>query len=73
VRDEYAPIVGIISMDVTLLDVTVIGEVQVGDEVTLIGGTEHCRITAWEHADIQRTVPDEVLCAIARRVPRRYA
>lgn len=72
VRDAFASIVGIIAMDITLLDVTRIKDVRVGDEVILIGSSEHCYITAWEHADIQRTVPDEVLCGIAERVRRHY-
>jgi alanine racemase len=72
VRDAFAPIVGIIAMELTLLDVSGIEGVCVGDEAILIGSTEHCCITAWEHAEIENTVPDEVLCGIAARVPRHY-
>ncbi len=72
VRDAFAPIVGIIAMELTLLDVSRIEGVCVGDEVILIGSTEHCCITAWEHAEIENTVPDEVLCGITTRIPRHY-
>jgi alanine racemase len=72
VRDAFAPIVGIVAMELTLLDVSEIEGVSVGDEVILIGSTEHCCITAWEHAGIENTVADEVLCGIAARVPRHY-
>jgi len=72
VNDEYARIVGNISMDLTLLDVTDIPGVEVGDEVILIGKSEHCRITAYEIAAELDTVPYEVLCSIGKRVPRIY-
>ena len=72
VNDEYARIVGNISMDLTLLDVSDIPGVEVGDEVILIGQSEHCRITAYEIAADLGTVPYEVLCSIGKRVPRIY-
>jgi alanine racemase len=72
VNDDYARIVGQISMDLALLDVTDIPGVEVGDEVILIGSSEHCRITAYEIAAELGTVPYEVLCSIGKRVPRIY-
>jgi len=72
VRDRRARIVGSISMDLTLLDVTDIPGVAVGDEVILIGPSEHCSITALEIAQQLDTVPYEVLCSIGKRVPRIY-
>ena len=72
VRDRYARIVGNISMDLTLLDVTDIPGVDVGDEIILLGRSEHCSITALEIAQQLQTVPYEVLCSIGKRVPRIY-
>ncbi|HEV3275845.1 MAG TPA: alanine racemase [Terriglobia bacterium] len=72
VNDDYARIVGNISMDLALLDVTDIPGVEVGDEVTLIGRSEHCAVTAQEIATEIGTVPYEVLCSIGKRVPRIY-
>jgi alanine racemase len=72
VRDRYARIVGNISMDLTLLDVTDIPGVDVGDEVILLGRSEHCSIGALEIAQELGTVPYEVLCSIGKRVPRIY-
>jgi alanine racemase len=72
VRDGYARLVGSISMDLSLLDVTDIPGVNVGDEVTLIGQSEHCSITALEIAQELGTVSYEVLCLIGKRVPRFY-
>ncbi len=72
VRGSYAPIVGNVSMDITLIDVTAVAGAEIGDEVTLIGEQGTCRIDAWEHATHAHTIPYEILCAISKRVPRRY-
>jgi len=72
-RGQYAPIVGRISMDLTLIDVTAIPGATVGDEVILIGKSGEAEITAREHAMLAGTIPYEVLCAISKRVPRRYS
>ncbi|HTV53297.1 MAG TPA: alanine racemase [Terriglobia bacterium] len=72
VRGSYARIVGNISMDLTLIDVTDIPNVSVGDEVTLIGKVDDCSITAAEVARELGTIPYEILCAIGKRVPRIY-
>jgi alanine racemase len=72
VRGRYARIVGNISMDLTLLDVTDIPGVDIGDEVILLGQSDHCSITAHEIAEQLGTVPYEVFCSIGKRVPRIY-
>jgi alanine racemase len=72
VRGSVARIVGNISMDLTLLDVTDVPGVDIGDEIILLGQSDHCSITAHEIADLVGTVPYEVLCSIGRRVPRIY-
>lgn len=72
VRGAYAPIVGNISMDLCEIDVTSIPGVSVGDEVTIIGSSGGCTISAFEHAELSQTIPYEVLCSIGRRVPRMY-
>jgi len=71
-REHFAPIVGRISMDLTLVDVTGIPGVAVGDEVILLGSSDSLTVDAQEHAEIANTVPYEILCAISKRVPRRY-
>ncbi len=72
VNGRCATIVGNISMDLTLLDVTDIPGVMVGDEVVLIGSSDHCSISALEIAVELDTVPYEILCSIGKRVPRIY-
>jgi alanine racemase len=72
VGDHYAPIVGRISMDLTLADVTGLPGVSVGDEVVLLGATDGLSVDAREHAALAETVPYEILCGISKRVPRRH-
>ena len=72
VREHYAPIVGRISMDLTLVDVTGIPGVAVGDEVILLGTGDSLSVDALEHAELANSTPYEILCNISKRVPRRY-
>ena len=72
VREHYAPIVGRISMDLTLADVTGLPGVAVGDEVILLGSHDGLTMDAREHAALANTVAYEILCGISKRVPRRY-
>ena len=73
VREHYAPIVGRISMDLTLVDVTGIPGIAVGDEVILLGMGEGLSVDALEHAELANSTPYEILCNISKRVPRRYS
>jgi alanine racemase len=70
IRGEEAPMAGRISMDQTIVDITGIPGVSIGDEVVLIGSQGRRSITAWDIADLIGTVPWEILCAIGSRVPR---
>jgi alanine racemase len=71
-REHYAPILGSISMDLTLVDVTGIPGVSVGDEVILMGTCDGLSVDALEHARLANSSPYEILCNISKRVPRRY-
>jgi alanine racemase len=72
VRQQYAPIVGRISMDLTLVDVSHIPSIAVGDEVVLLGSSNGLNVDAMEHARLASTTPYEILCCISKRVPRKY-
>jgi alanine racemase len=72
VRDHYAPIIGSISMDLALADVTGIPGIAVGDEVILLGIHDGLSVDALEHARLANSSPYEILCNISKRVPRRY-
>ena len=72
VGGRLARLVGSISMDLSLLDVTDIPGVNIGDEVMLLGQSQEASITALDIARMLDTVPYEVLCLIGKRVPRLY-
>jgi alanine racemase len=71
-RGHRAPMVGRISMDLTILDVTRIPGVEIGDEVVLIGRSGEQRITAVDHARWSDTIPYEILCNLSERVVRHH-
>jgi alanine racemase len=73
VRGEYAPVVGRVSMDLTMVDVGHIPGVAVGDEVILIGSSGSKSVDAVELARLCESVPYEILCGISQRVPRVYS
>ena len=66
------PVVGVVTMDQLLLDVTDGPEVGRGDEVVLLGRQGDDEITATEWADRLGTISYEVLCAVSARVPRHH-
>jgi alanine racemase len=70
VRGERAPLVGRISMDLAVLDVTEIDGVEAGDEVVILGTQGSESITAFEHAEAAGTIPWEVFTRIGARVRR---
>jgi alanine racemase len=72
INGQRAPIVGLICMDMTMVDVTDIPSVRVGDGVTLIGSQGPEAIWADEIAGWTGTIPYETLCAIGSRIPRVY-
>jgi alanine racemase len=72
VRRKRAPVVGRVCMDYTLVDVTDVPRVSVGDEVILMGKQGRERITADEIAEKTHSISYEVLCLVGRRVPRIY-
>jgi alanine racemase len=63
-----APVVGVVCMDLTMIDVTDIPETAVGDEVTLLGGG----ISIESYAAFSEGYKNEYITIISRRVPRVY-
>ena len=72
VRETYAPVVGRISMDLTLIDVTDVPGVSLGDRVTLLGEDGELSVPAEDIAKTAGTLSYEITCGIGQRVPRRY-
>ena len=73
VRGERAPLVGRISMDQAVLDVTEIDGVEAGDEVVVLGTQGGETISAFDHAEATGTIPWEVFTRIGARVRRVLA
>ena len=71
VREQRVPVVGSVTMDMTLLDVTDAGA-ELGDEVVLLGRQGSEEVTALELATHAGTIPWEILCHLGLRLPRRY-
>lgn len=65
-------IVGRVCMDWILVDVTDHRDIDVGDEVILIGYDGNECITADEIAEHEGTIPYEILCKTSKRIPRIY-
>ena len=70
IRGRRRPLAGTITMDQLLVDCGPDADVEVGDEVVLLGSQGAERIDALEWAAILGTISYEVLCDISPRVPR---
>ena len=72
VRGFFAPVVGRISMDLTLIDVTNVPGVSLDDEVTLFGVAGNERVPVEDLAKTVGTLSYEITCRIGERVPRIF-
>ena len=72
IRGKHCPMIGRVTMDQTVIDVTDHPNVQVGDVATLIGKQENQRISVSEFAREAQHIPWEIFCSITKRVPRHY-
>ncbi|MGA2138934.1 MAG: alanine racemase [Verrucomicrobiia bacterium] len=74
VGGKRCPVIGRVTMDQIMVDITQLPNVQCGDEVVFIGQQGDAQITASDVARWEDTIPWEVLCGITKsaRVPRVY-
>jgi alanine racemase len=72
IRGRRCAVLGRITMDLTVVDVSDVNHVSVGDEVVLIGRDADEEISATELAKRAGTIPWEILTGIGSRVPRVY-
>jgi alanine racemase len=72
VHGQSAPVIGVICMNMTAVDVTDIPEASVGDEIVLFGRQGNAEVSAEQVANWLNTIPYEVLTSIGRRVERIY-
>lgn len=72
IHGKRVPVAGTVCMDWILVDVTDLPDVQVGDQVTLLGRDGDESITAEEWAEKVGSITYEVFCNISKRVPRVF-
>jgi alanine racemase len=72
IRGKRAPVIGRVTMDQTMVDLSDIQGVAVGDEVILMGETGTQRITAGDLGSLAQTISYEVLCTVGKLVRRVY-
>lgn len=72
IRGKRAPIVGRVTMDLTMVDTTEIDEIALGDEVVLWGEQAGARIGIDEVAAWAQTIPYDLLCSMGKRVVRLF-
>ncbi len=71
-KGNRVPVVGRVCMDMTMLDVSQVPSLRVGDWVTVIGAEKNKAVWADEVASASDTIPYEILCGIGNRVQRVY-
>ena len=72
IRGQKAPVVGRVCMDQTMVDVSNIEGVKMGDRVVLLGSQGDLTYTADDMAELLDTIGYEVICNISKRVQRYY-
>lgn len=73
IRGQRVPLVGRISMDIAVADVTDVPDIAVGDAVVLLGrASGGGSISAAEYGDWAGLSEYEVTCGMSKRVPRTY-
>ena len=72
VRGQRCPILGRVTMDQTIVDVTAVPSVVVGDIATILGAQGADRITVAEFCAWADCIPWEALCTLTQRVQRVY-
>ncbi len=70
VSGRKCPVIGNVTMDMTMVDVTDVGDAAVGSEVALIGRQGDAEVSARDLAVLSDTIPYEVVTLITSRVPR---
>jgi alanine racemase len=72
VRGRRVPLIGRVSMDQCVVDISTVGEASPGDEVVLFGQQGSEQIRLHEYAGWGDTIAHEALCRLGPRVPRYY-
>lgn len=73
IRGHRCPILGRVTMDQTIVDVSGVENPEVGEKVVLIGPSGSSEITVSEFSHWTDSIPWEVFCSVTKRVPRLYS
>ena len=72
IQGQRCPILGRVTMDQTIVDITDCSSIEVGDVVTLTGADQADEISATEFSQKAGSIPWETLCSVSKRVARVY-
>jgi alanine racemase len=72
VRGKRVPVVGRVTMDMTMVDLEATPEAAVEDEVVIFGEQAGASLALEEVAALSGTIPYEIMCSIGKRVPRVF-
>lgn len=72
VNGKKVPILGRICMDQSMIDLTDVDNVNIGDEVVIFGEDDESSISIEEVAEKLDTINYEIVCMVGRRIPRVY-
>jgi alanine racemase len=72
IRGARCAVLGRVTMDQTIVDVTDVPGVACGDEAVLVGRQGGAEISVAEFSAWSDTIPWETLCSVTKRVPRIY-
>jgi alanine racemase len=68
VHGKKAPVIGNVTMDTTMIDVSKIQDAKIGDEVIVMNSL----VSAWDIATTIGTIPYEIISRMGKRLPRLY-
>lgn len=71
VRGHRCRVIGNITMDTSMIDVTDLPDAREGERVTLLGTQGRQVLTTHELAEWAAQIPYEIMCGISKRIPRR--
>lgn len=70
IEGKKCPVIGNITMDMLMADITKLGDIKVGSEVVLIGTQKQQKISALDLAKLASTIDYEILTLLNKRIPR---
>ncbi|MDR2772802.1 MAG: alanine racemase [Elusimicrobiota bacterium] len=70
IKGELCPVVGRVTMNLTMIDISKVSSAKLGDEAVLIGRQGKKSVLSTDLAKIEGTIPYEILCSISSKIKR---